>query len=65
LDTNDVLLAQKGKEELVKQISKIPHQIKMISEEKGKEVMQCELCAGSHTTGVCPPDVEVNFTNNQ
>jgi hypothetical protein len=61
------LLAQ-AVEELTKQLSKLPQQLKEILEvpSKPKRVAYCELCSGDHPTGYCPPsNEEVYYMENQ
>jgi hypothetical protein len=69
----DAMLAQnkilaQALEELTKQLSKLPQQLKEILEmpSKPKHVAYCELCNGDHATGYCPPsNEEVNYMENQ
>ncbi|GAU46631.1 hypothetical protein TSUD_284790 [Trifolium subterraneum] len=69
LDTPDAVLTQNKLltntvEELSKQMSKLMtfHE----GSSKTKQVAACELCAGDHPTGHCPPSrEEVNFMGNQ
>ncbi|MCI08202.1 hypothetical protein A2U01_0029277, partial [Trifolium medium] len=55
-------------EELTKQLSKLPQQLKEMHEvpSKHKQVAYCELCNGDHSTGYCPSsNEEVNYMGNQ
>lgn len=55
-------------EELTKQLSKLPKQLKEMHEASSKpqQVAFCELCTGDHPTGFCPPiNEEVNYMGNQ
>ncbi|XP_058725956.1 uncharacterized protein LOC131597266 [Vicia villosa] len=63
LGTNDAILAQnklltQTVEELTKQLSKLPQQLKDVhgSSNASQQVAFCELCTGDHPTGFCPPD---------
>jgi hypothetical protein len=70
LGTGDAVLAQnklisQSLEEITKQLSKLPQQLKEIHD-KPKQVASCELCSGDHPTGYCPPpNEEVNYMGNQ
>ncbi|CAJ2661681.1 uncharacterized protein LOC123886209 [Trifolium pratense] len=73
LGTGDAVLAQnklisQSLEEITKQLSKLPQQMKEMQEgsSKPKQVAYCQLCTGDHPTGHCPPaDEEVNYMGNQ
>ncbi|XP_058775111.1 uncharacterized protein LOC131649366 [Vicia villosa] len=73
LGTNDAILAQnklltQTVEELTKQLSKLPQQLKEMhgSSSTSQQVAVCELCTGDHQTGFFPPlNEEVNYLGNQ
>ncbi|XP_058774726.1 uncharacterized protein LOC131648998 [Vicia villosa] len=73
LGTNDAILAQnklltQTVEELTKQQSKLPQQLKEMHApaSSSQQVAYCELCTGDHQTGFCPPpNEEVNYMGNQ
>ena len=72
LDMNDAILAQNKLlnqtfEELTKQLSKLPQRLKQMHDTpKLQKVAKCELCAGYHPTGFCPPiNEEINYMGNQ
>ncbi|XP_058742365.1 uncharacterized protein LOC131614837 [Vicia villosa] len=73
LGTNDAILAQnklltQTVEELTKQLSKLPQQLKDMhgSSSTSQQVAFCELCTGDHPTGFCPPiNEEVKYMGNQ
>ncbi|XP_058727136.1 uncharacterized protein LOC131598568 [Vicia villosa] len=73
LGTNDAILAQnklltQTVEELTKQLSKLPQQLKEMhgSSSTSQQVALCELCTGDHPTGFCPPiNEEVKYMGNQ
>ncbi|XP_058726128.1 uncharacterized protein LOC131597447 [Vicia villosa] len=70
LGTNDAILAQnklltQTVEELIKQLSKLPQQLKEMhgSSSTSQQVALCELCTGDHPTGFCPPINEEKNTD--
>ncbi|XP_058776378.1 uncharacterized protein LOC131650695 [Vicia villosa] len=73
LGTNDAILAQnkllsQQVEELTKQMTRLPQQLKELQElpNKNKQVALCELCSGEHPSGYCPPvNEEANYMSNQ
>ncbi|KAK2381320.1 hypothetical protein QL285_068928 [Trifolium repens] len=73
LGATDAMLAQnkilaQALEELTKQISKLPQQLKEMQEvpSKPKHIAYCELCSGDHPTSYCPlSNEEVNYMENQ
>lgn len=73
LGMNDAILAQNKLltqivEELTKQLSKLPQQLKEMHSLAGapQQIAFCELCTRDHQTGVFPPiNEEVNYMGNQ
>lgn len=73
LGTNDAILAQnkllsQQVEELMKQMSKLPQQLKEMHELliKHQQVVSWVLCNGDHPIGYCPSaNEEVNYMGNQ
>jgi hypothetical protein len=70
--TSDAMLAQnklftQTVEELTKQLSQLPQQLKEMQEvpSKLKRVAYCELCSGDHPTSYCPLSNEDYMENQQ